>query len=669
MDISIPIGPVALAAATVCISPDAMGSEPQDTAGQALEELTVLAEGPKSDLRSSTPKFTISAEDMKGLGVADVTGVLRRLPGVNVRDYGGAGGLKTLSVRGLGANHTAVLYDGVAMTECRSGQTDLSRYSLDQIGSIALQIGDNNDLLTPARLAASASGISITSHALPAGKQEGPVAKVRLTAGSFGLIHPFASFGIAPSERISIGAMADFTHALNDYPFTLHNGLQSTREKRSHSLMNAGRGEVGIQVLPDNKSGIKAKAYWYDSYRQLPGQVVLYNPTSNETLRERNAFGQATYRRTLERNFDILATGRFNWDASNYRDVHGKYPGGALNEDYYQREVYMSGVVRWQNGRHWQAAYAADFAWNDLYGPQVQLLHPKRNTLLQTLSARYANRWIDATVRILYTWIDNSVSNGEAAEDANRLSPSVSISVRPLEGRDLFVRAGYKRIFRMPTFNDTYYWHLGSLSLKPEDTDQWNLGVAWDSGTMGTVARTSLTADVYFNCVKNQIVAIPQNMYMWSMTNLDRTRAYGIDLTAMAEVRLGSRQTLSFNGNYSFQRVMPWTSPLNADYKKQMAYTPMHSGAASLEWGNPWVSVVVNMAATGAKYGTNSNLRASRIGGFTDFGATLRHSFPIRGTLLTVEATMLNIFNRQYEVISDYPMPGRRWQCSLEFKI
>ena len=65
--------------------------------------------------------------DMLTMGVTDMADALHRLPGITLRDYGGAGGMKTVSVRGFGAKHTGVSYDGVMISECQSGEIDLSR--------------------------------------------------------------------------------------------------------------------------------------------------------------------------------------------------------------------------------------------------------------------------------------------------------------------------------------------------------------------------------------------------------------------------------------------------------------------------------------------------------------------------------------------------------------
>ena len=95
------------------------------------------------------------------LGVQDLSEAVKRFSGVTVQDYGGIGGLKTVSVRSLGAKHTAVCYDGVTVTDAQSGQVDISRFSLDNVDMISLSIGQADDIFQTARMYASAGALSI----------------------------------------------------------------------------------------------------------------------------------------------------------------------------------------------------------------------------------------------------------------------------------------------------------------------------------------------------------------------------------------------------------------------------------------------------------------------------------------------------------------------------
>ena len=83
------------------------------------------------------------------------------IAGVNVKDYGGIGGLKTISVRGLGSNHSAVIYDGISITDFQTGQVDLSKFSSSNIKEISLFNGQSYSLLQPARALASSNAFFI----------------------------------------------------------------------------------------------------------------------------------------------------------------------------------------------------------------------------------------------------------------------------------------------------------------------------------------------------------------------------------------------------------------------------------------------------------------------------------------------------------------------------
>lgn len=80
---------------------------PQDTIPVTLPTVEIKSLQESKTLRSSTPFQRIDARRIKEAGITDISDAMRRLPGVNLRDYGGAGGLKTVSVRGLGSEHTA----------------------------------------------------------------------------------------------------------------------------------------------------------------------------------------------------------------------------------------------------------------------------------------------------------------------------------------------------------------------------------------------------------------------------------------------------------------------------------------------------------------------------------------------------------------------------------
>lgn len=645
-----------------------ISSAPADTVGKNLQEFEVVSERVRKEVTSTAPLFNLTNERMKTMGITDISDALHRLPGINIRDYGGAGGMKTVSVRGFGATHTGVIYDGIVLSDCQSGKIDLSRYSLDNVGSLSLIVGDNSDIFVPAKASASAASIIISTMSVPGAQDSLWHLTGQMRLGSFGTYNPYVKIGKSITPKFSFSAIGEYTHARNDYPFTLKNGILVTRERRNNSMMNSAHGEINTRWRITPASTLDAKVYYYDNNRELPGPVILYNPICHEKLRDRNFFGQLTYKNLSLSKFSFQGLAKFNWDASLYHDEDGKYPGGVLDEDYYQREVYVSGSALYVPTGKLAFNYSADYFYNNLTTNQMEVVGPWRHSVLQSFTGKFQNSWLLATARLLWSIYDNGVKEGISSKDENKLSPSLSVSVQPMRNRLFFIRASYKNIFRMPTFNETYYFRMGSTSLKPEDTDQFNLGLTWQYNSADWLNALVLTGDVYYNNVKDKIVALPTNMFIWTMTNMDKARAFGADVTASATFNIARRQSLVFAGNYSWQRVQPRTSPTDPDYNKQVAYTPIHSGAASLSWENPWVNVVVHTTGASDRYGTNSNLPITRIKGYMEMGAALIRSFKIKRNTIDLRFDLTNILDTQYEIVGNYPMPGRAWKFTVTYK-
>lgn len=115
----------------------ALYAQVDTTTYHQLSGVEVLGKVRPSTTRESTPLQVMDKAGIERLGVQDLSEAVKRFSGVTVQDYGGIGGLKTVSVRSLGAKHTAVCYDGVTVTDAQSGQVDISRFSLDNVDMIS----------------------------------------------------------------------------------------------------------------------------------------------------------------------------------------------------------------------------------------------------------------------------------------------------------------------------------------------------------------------------------------------------------------------------------------------------------------------------------------------------------------------------------------------------
>ena len=392
-----------------------------------IEEVTVNASSNARKVSSTAPMQVLSRDQLRQQGVTDITDALRRFSGVNVKDYGGAGGMKTVSVRSLGSQHTSVAYDGITITDCQSGQIDLSRFSLDNIKSLSLTVGDNDDIFLPARTVASAASLRLQTL-LPELSEKDSRLKAEIKAGAFGMVNSFLRYDRRLSGKVSMSLSGDFMRADNLYPFTLVNGKYVSEERRDNNYIENYRGEWNMYVRPNVRSVLDGKVYYYDSFRELPGPVILYNNTSDEELSERNFFSQLHYQTYWENNLSLQINGKFNWAYSHYHDEGAEFPGGEMNNLYYQREYYGSAALLYTPLDAWAFSYAADYSFNNLSTNAASGVKPYRHTVLQTLTARYRTPHVTVTALMLGSLYMNGAKKGESAVNAHRFSPSFSFS-------------------------------------------------------------------------------------------------------------------------------------------------------------------------------------------------------------------------------------------------
>jgi len=644
-----------------------------DTAVHTLEEVTI-SEGRRNVVSATIPVYVVGSGEMRLTGVTTMADALHRMPGVTLRDYGGAGGMKTVSVHGLGSQHTGVVYDGVTLSECQNGAVDLSRYSLDNVDHVSLSMGDADDIFVPARQAATPATVSIYSDvAMPT--DGGTHATAQLRLGSFGYVSPYVKVGGKPTERLYLSMLGEYVYAENDYPYTLRNGTTKVRKRRTNSMMNAGHGEANMTWHAGAGTWLTGKLYYYDNDRELPGVARYYSDTGQETLRERNAFAQLRFVSERSRRLSVKAHAKFNWSMSDYKD--GAYYDGVRDVCYWQREAYGSLSLLWRHDDKWSADYSVDYAFNNLSSSLASDNRPRRHTVLQVAAVKYASGRVAVTARLLGSLYFNK-SKGikgnneegrdkQSARDMKKLSPSLSLSYRLLADEELYVRASYKNIFRVPTFNESYYFHYGSTDLKAESTDQISVGASWLRRYRGG-STLRLTGDAYINKVKDKIQAVPFNMFIWTCKNLGDVRGRGVDFTAMLDHKFNLRHALMATLTYGYQHIVDRTERGDVYYDKQLAYTPEHHGSAGVGYTNPWVNLSLSGNAMSTRYSRGDHVAGSEVAGYMELNVSAWRVFALWGATAELRAEVRNLLDKQYMIVAKYPMTGRSFMMEMKYK-
>lgn len=649
-------------------------TQPTDTVAdrtRQLDSVLVVSHRVSSSVKEGKPVQQMDREAIERLGLQNLSDVVKRFAGANVRDYGGIGGMKTVSVRNLGAHHTAVSYDGITISNTQAGQIDIGRYSLDNLQLVSLSIGDGIDLMQSARHYASAGVLSIQSER-PHFDSKDWALRLRVKGGSFGQVAPSLRYWQKLGTQTSLSVDGSYLRADGSYPFTLINGPLRTKEHRSNSDISSWRGEVNLYHSLNTGGELSGKVSWYYSERGLPGSVILYRGVGNERLWDEDFFAQATFEQPFGQHWKLKSHLKYTHSWNSYEDTNVKYAGGKQVDVNRQDEFYGSVIAGWQPIKGLSLSMAEDLSYNTLKnnintGNNAQPALPKRLTSLTSLALRFQWHRLSADANVVGTYATEQVEIGPEPSDRHRLSPSVSLSYRLFDEHHLYLRAMYKSTFRMPTFNDLYYLRMGNTGLRPEKAREYNVGLTWSGHLPWQQVFVSATVDGYYNDVDDKIVAFPST-YVWRMANFGKVHIYGLDATVGIETPLYKGFGAGFTATYTYQNATD-ELPSSPTYGSQLPYTPKHSGSGSLLLRSPWVNIGYSYLFQGKRWASSQNIRDYEMPPFTEHTLTISRDFRFKSWRMSLQGTIHNLTDKQYEVIRYYPMPGRSWTIGLNVEL
>lgn len=637
---------------------------------QHLDEVVVTVRRIQKEV---IPVQELSGNQLQRLSSHSVADALRYFSGIQIKDYGGVGGLKTVNIRCMGTNHVGVFYDGIELGNAQNGQVDLGRFSLDNMEAVTLYNGQKSAIFQPAKDFGSAGSIYLQSRTPKFGPDKDNHVKAVFKTGSFGVINPAILWEHRISENISSSVSAEYMYTTGKYKFTyrVKEGYDTTAVRQNGDV-NAIRVEGGL--FGKLKGGYwRAKGYFYNSERGYPGAIVRNKFTHEDRQWDTNTFFQGAFKKDYSDRYSIMLNAKYAYDYLHYladpnRDESLMY----TNNYYYQHEIYASAANRLNLFPWWSINFSADYQFNLLNSDLKDFAYPRRHTVLVAGATAFEFNRLKMQASVLGTIVHDEVmkAEGKAADDKVQWTPTAILSYRPFDDVDFNLRTFYKRIFRMPTLNDLYYTFIGNIDLEPEYTNQYNLGFTYTKDfTEIWFRHFEIQADVYYNEVENKIVATPtSNFFRWTMINLGLVEIRGMDLALQTGWKFGNDLYVNVRMNYTYQKAQDFTDKNDEFYGGQIPYIPWHSGSAVVNAGFRNWEANYSFIYTGERYSSSANIPVNyQLPWYTsDF--SIARNLPLEKGSMKITLEVNNIFNQQYEVVSCYPMPGTNFKAIMKYE-
>ncbi|MCM1320056.1 MAG: TonB-dependent receptor [Muribaculaceae bacterium] len=621
---------------------------PLDTATM-LNEVVVTAER-----RPLATEQSLEGPQLQALSTTSIADALKYFAGVQIKDYGGLGGMKTVNVRSLGAQHVGVYIDGIRVTNAQNGTVDLGKFSLSTLESVSLYNANKLDRCQSASEFASGATVYLRTRR--------PDTDSLSVMGSIGSFHTYRGRLTLQMNRKGWAGFIDgeYLNSRGDYKFRYKSEYEDTVGIRQNSDIDYYRIEGALF-----KNGFSSHVYCYVSERGVPGGIVRRLSDKYVNVgREWDAdwFAQASWAHSFSSTHQVMFNAKYTQEYLRYcTDYPENQNTARVNNHYWQKDVYGSASYAF-TPLEWlsvNAGYDARHSWLKADLRNFHTVRRLDQKAVVALQAEYAN--IRLAASMLYQhYKDHTYTKAGAADPLSKFTPSVTLGYTI--GSFSF-RAWYKKIFRAPTLNDLYYTQVGNRNLKPEYTRQFDLGIEYHYYNAHWSA--SAQVDGYINNIDNRIVCLPlKGTYSWSMMNYGKTYCRGLNANLSGRFAPTEDWNFSLLTSITWQRDVNRTDPQSQSYNQPICYSPTLSLGVTGVIGWRMITLSISDLHVG-----------KRMWSYADPEDILKPYNNVDMKLtgkwrwFTASLEINDLFDEQYEHVPRYPMPGRSFTFSLTYSL
>jgi outer membrane receptor for transport of vitamin B len=618
----------------------------------------------------------LSGQELDALNSFSVADAIRYFSGVQLKDYGGVGGLKTINIRSMGTNQVGVFYNGIQLGNAQNGQVDLGKFSMDNIEEISLYNGQRSKIFQSARDFGSASSIYIQPRKPHFASNKNTNIKANLKFGSFDLINPSLLMEYKINNNISLSFNGEWINASGKYKVHYRRVLPKSKIVAYDTVAIRQNGDINAVRLEAALYGTLEKGTWnvnfynYSSDRGVPGAVINNKWKRGERMQDINSFIQGNMKLAISDRWNTLLNIKYASDYTHFENFdYTLYP---TNNKFRQKEFYIATANLFYLTDFWDVSFSYDFQYNTLDADFQRMdnydifAYPRRTSHWLSLATSLDLNRLKIQASLLGTLIHETVRKYNAPDDKHVMTPAVFASYRLLPNEDLRLNAFAKKIFRVATFNEMYYVEMISSNIKPEYATQYDLGLKYTKRPRYSIVKNiDAQIDVYYNLVEDKIICTPKSpLFKWTTYNLGLVKIKGLDVSVGNMFRMGN-VFLQTKLQYTYQEARNYTDPGDTFYGHQIPYIPWHSGtviASALykDW-----TLNYSFIYTGERYSQSDNIVYNHVQPWYTHDVSLVKKFRIKDMNFKATLEVNNLFDQDYEVIFNYPMPKRNYRFSL----
>ncbi|MBU8977619.1 TonB-dependent vitamin B12 receptor [Lysobacter sp. MMG2] len=609
----------ALAFACALALPALAHAAPQAT---DLDEVVVTANRTAVTVNDAlAPVEVIDAEQIRRSQARSLPDLLRGRAGITLSNQGGQGKLTTLFLRGAESDHVLVLVDGIRIGSATSGLASLQDLPVDLIDRVEIVRGPRSSLY-------GADAIGGVIQVFTRRDREGFAPRVTVGGGSNGLNEFATGFG-GGNGRAWFGA---------DYSRSHTQGINACNGYFDPVTFDGAGCFIAPDSQPDRdgytrdalsvRGGVDFNEQW-----TLEGHA-LRNEGDNEFD------GDFTDRaKTVQQ----VVGGKLRWHPNDRVDLHLTAGRNQDASDNYLGDTYLDYFSTYRDSATLQGDFG--LAQHHLLTVGLDWLEDSVSSTTPYDESSRDNKaaFVQYQGRFAAQSLEASVRRDDNEQFGGHTTGSAAYGIE--FAQNWRITAGYGSAFKAPTFNELYFPFFGNANLRPEDSDTWELGVAWRGDALN-VRLDTFSTEVDDLIAFDAALGLPNNVERARMQGAE----LGVDTTVAEWTIAGAISYLDTENRSGFYEG------------NELARRAKNSARVDVDRAFDDFRIGLTAVGEGSRFDDVANTR--RLGGYGTID--LRAEYAITPAL-TLQARVANVFDREYETVAFYNQAGREWFLTLRY--
>lgn len=616
--------------------PDSVASVQMNTHNDTLNIGEVIVRGRPFFNTAGFNKLKVDSlllQENINLSVSDI--LKNGLPAF-IKSYG-PGGIATISMRGAGASHTVVTWNGMSLNSPMLGQADLILIPALAADEIIIHNGGSS-----VSVAHGGLGGVVSLGTKPAWNKP-PSQTVSMSAGSYG--RASASYtGRYGSGNWRFVSRLNNNYAKNNFMFINPYLTGETTKERRDNASFLQQAFIQEAWLKNSKAVTGMKLWMQRNKRQIPVPANVSPESHDEQLDSKRIMAIISYDRYFQNRNSFSSYAGIQSESNLYIDRKTSIYSPASH-----RTVTIANTFFGENnsGLRTRTSLVSDFGVfsNNGYGEDAR----KKKRIISSLNFSADYRLNDR--------FSININGTAALVDSDWIPPDLSAGFEysPFSSDALIIKSNMALKSRVPSLNDLYWVPGGNMNLKPERGANSEISV--DLSTKLTEAvSVQFHNSLYLNQISDMIVWLPQSSGIWSPANRNITMAGGTE----SELSL---KWESAKHSAALQLSHTFTRSTEKGSRKQLEYIPEQTCFAVLRLKRGIMNAGSSINYTGRRYITAGN--SEYLPSYSDTEIWAGVSASSGNKQYEVKLKMENVFNISYQTMAYHPMPMRSVLVSI----